>query len=724
MHPKSQGLALVSVSACVALFVGAAHSAGATVRPPAAKKSKPTLRSKGDEAPGAPGIPHRWAPALKQAIGAAYEKTGAQSPVWFTMAEGVLTEVAYPRVDQPQTGDLQFLVTDGDHFFSEQRRDTRSQVLYAPQGQTVQVTSMDRSGKYRLDQQIVTDPQAPVVRIQSHFQWQDKPLRVFVLFKPAINNLGALNQAIAQSDALLATRTAPLRARGDVLTRHFDPASTALLSSVPYTATSAGYVGTTDGWQDISRNFQLTRTWGQAGPGNVALVAELAVPQDSHEFTVDLALAFAPTPGGAINTGKNSLQTPFEVVRQAYEAGWASFLTSLDRVNGKLTFFQNSPQARRSAVVMKMHEDKIERGAIVASLSKPGVPDGDHAQDAIGGYHLVWPRDIYHTAMGLMAAGDRDTPVRVLRFLRRIQSDDGSWPQNFWIDGTPYWKGLQLDEVAFPILLAYHLQKRGLLEPTAGDLEMVRRAARFLVDHGPVTPQDRWEENGGYVPSTVAPVISALRAASRLTGDSEYRETAETWATHIEDWMRVRQGAQGRNYYLRVSPTGHPDNREPLQIANGGGQAFADEILDGGFLELVRQGVRPANDPVILSTLRIYESPRLGIAGGFEDPSLALHYRRYNRDGYGENNVGGYWPLLAGERGMYALIAGDTARATAQLQLMESTALPSGLIPEQTITATNRAIAGPGVACPLVWAHSEDILLRRSLEEGVPFDAP
>ncbi|MFP3581742.1 hypothetical protein SB659_19475, partial [Arthrobacter sp. SIMBA_036] len=90
-------------------------------------------------------------------------------------------------------------------------------------------------------------------------------------------------------------------------------------------------------------------------------------------------------------------------------------------------------------------------GAIIASLSIPwGSSKGD---DDLGGYHLVWTRDLVETAGGLLAAGAHADALEVLDYLVATQEADGHWVQNSWLDGRPYWKGIQMDETAFPILL-------------------------------------------------------------------------------------------------------------------------------------------------------------------------------------------------------------------------------------------------------------------------------
>ncbi len=675
---------------------------------------------------GAPGIPHRWASALKQAVGTAYEPTTANSPVWFTVADGVLTEVFYPNIDQAQVGDLQFLVTDGQNFFSEQKRDTISSVSFVNEGMTVRISGQERSGRYAFEQEIVTDTAAPVVRIHTTLRRLQPGLRLFVLFKPAINNTGSQNLGFASHDGLFATKLTPNSRK---VPHEFKPVHAALLSSNPWVATSVGYVGFSDGWQDISKHFSLTNIFYEAGPGNIALTGEVRMSQAS-DFSFDLALGFGGTRSEAQTYAQTSLLIPFDQVRSQYEGSWKGYLQELqDSVLTRGTrFITESVFARRSAEIIKMHEDKYEKGAIAASFSKPAPLDNDHAMDGTGGYHVVWPRDLYHAAMGLLAAGDVRTPINVLHYFLKTQRADGSWPQNFWVDGTPYWRGLQMDQVAFPILLAAQLQKRKVYALTQDDLEMIRKAAAFIISHGPSTQQDRWEELGGYSPSTIAAEIAALKEASLLTNDPTASSVADRWQTFIETWTLVQKGPLGQNYYLRISPAGSPDEPEPIDLANGAGKAFAAEIIDGGFLELIRMRLRSPSDPRILNTMSIYESPQLGVST--KDPTSpgSMVYRRYNRDVYGAEREGGFWPLLAGERGHFAVAAGNLDRARAQLFTLERSAIESDLIPEQTITPPLPNIAGAmvgrGVACPLVWAHAEDILLHRSIEEGKVFDAP
>jgi len=698
------------------------------------------------DAPGAPGIPHRWPPALKQAVGTAYEAGSANSPVWFTVAEGILTEVFYPNVDQAQIGDLQFLLSDGNGYFSEQKRDTTSTVSWLDQGATVQIVGTEKKGRYSFEQNILADPAAPVIRIRTtlrQLQPASSPMKLFILFKPTINNTGAQNIGFTSQDGLYATKLSANHKFFDGRygsvdakrwgNREFKPVHAALISSSPWVASSAGYVGFSDGWQDISRHFRITEPSREAGPGNIALTGEIEMGGKS-EFTYELALGFGGTSNEAQLAARASLATPFENIKNDYDAGWKAYLSSLATsfMGRTARFMQESPFARRSAITIKMHEDKRSRGAITAALSKPAMLDGDQAMDGSGGYHVIWPRDLYHASMGLLAAGDIQTPKDVLSYCVKTQRSDGSWPQNFWVDGTPFWHSLQMDEIAFPILLAGHLVDKKVKTLSQPELDMVRRAAEFITSYGPATPQDRWEELGGFSPSTIATQIAALKIAASLTKNRSFAATAELWQANIERWTMVSHATLGSNYYLRISPSGNPDDPEPIELANGGGKVLAADIIDGGFLDLVRFRVRGANDPRILNTLQIYEKPQLAIAVADALSPGAMAYRRYNHDLYGANRVGGFWPLLAGERGHFAVSSGNMDRARIQLLSVENSALPTGMLPEQTITppsptnpaADMKVTVGRGVACPLVWAHAEDILLHKSIEEGTVFDAP
>ena len=342
-----------------------------------------------------------------------------------------------------------------------------------------------------------------------------------------------------------------------------------------------------------------------------------------------------------------------------------------------------------------------------------------------------------------------------LETLLDCQQPDGHWPQNMWLDGRAYWGGLQMDEAAFPILLIDLLHREA---PSAlGDLHrwwpMVQRAASFVACNGPVTQQDRWEEDAGYSPFTLAVEVAGLLAAADVAefvgqkDSADYlRDLADIWNENIERWTYSTNGDLSRQvgvegYYVRIAPpmsdcAASPTegfvpikNRPPDQSS-----ARALEVISPDSLALVRFGLRAHDDPRILNTLKAVD-----LILRAKLPQGPCWYR-YNGDGYGEHEdgspfdgtgIGRPWPLLAGERAHYEISAGRPEFADALLRVMEgSTAGASRLIPEQVwdgpdIPALELFTGKPtGSACPLVWAHSEYIKLRRSLNDGRVFDQP
>ncbi len=351
-------------------------------------------------------------------------------------------------------------------------------------------------------------------------------------------------------------------------------------------------------------------------------------------------------------------------------------------------------------------------------------------------------------------AGAHDDALRVLHYLEATQEADGHWAQNMWLDGRPYWNGLQMDETAFPILLVDLLRRESTR--CFGDWHrwwpMVRKAAAFIAANGPVTQQDRWEEDGGYSPFTMAAEISALLIAADFAqsmGQSQpaefLRHMADTWNFNIErrtyavNTDLARQvGVEG--YYVRITPPPGDGAASPLQgfvpiknRATTSSTAPAVEIVSPDALALVRFGLRAPDDPRILNTVKVIDALlRIRLPQG---PA----WYRYNCDGYGEHEdgspfdgtgIGRPWPLLTGERAHYELAAGRAASAEALLGVMENSTEASRLIPEQVWDTTDiperELFAGKasGSACPLVWAHSEYIKLRRSLADGKIFDQP
>ncbi|HXG65954.1 MAG TPA: glucan 1,4-alpha-glucosidase [Blastocatellia bacterium] len=694
-------------------------------------------KSDGD-APGWPGIPPKWTSSAKSGVGTSLSGT---SRVWFTLSHGIFNEIYYPRVDQACTRDLGLIVTDGRSFFSEEKRHTRQSVEYLAEGvPAYRLINTCTQGRYRIEKKIIASTERDAILQSTSFTPLVGKLEdyyLYVLVAPHLGNRGMGNDAwIGQYKGvqMLFAR------RGDV--------AVAVAISAPWLAASAGFVGVSDGWQDLFRHKQMTRIYSRAENGNVALTGEVDLHECSGKFV--LAIGFGSNTAEAGQRALSSLAEDFEKAQQSYILEWQQWQQSLksDEVY--------DPSKRDlfyiSAAVLRSHEEKSFQGALIASLSIPwGFAKGD---DDLGGYHLVWPRDLVEAAGGLLAAGARDSALRVLHYLRVTQEPDGHWPQNMWVDGTPYWNGIQMDEAALPILAADRaMQEESLTEHEMAQFWlMVRRAAGYLVRNGPVTPEDRWEMDAGYTPFTLAAEIAALLAAADWAdrvGEhrmAEYlRETADYWNASIERWVYVtgteldrELGVEG--HYVRVRPIQQADAASPhygfVPIKDRPVQQCDEPpayLVSPDALALVRFGLRRADDPRILNTVRAIDAT-LKV-----DTPYGPAWRRYIQDLYGEHEdgspfdgigVGRVWPLLTGERAHYELAAGRVEEAKRLMKVMEAFANEGGMIPEQIWDAQDTPerelfFGRPsGSAMPLVWAHAEYIKLRRSLRNGRIFDMP
>lgn len=690
-----------------------------------------------DAAPGGPGIDARWTSSAKNGIGTALSK---HSRVWFTLSHGVLNEIYYPRVDSACTRDFGFVVTGKDGYFSEEKRDcvTETKTL-APGVPAFSITNTARDGCYIIEKEIITDPARACVLQHIRFtalKGEMGDFRVTGLLAPHLVNAGQLNSAwigeFEDKPVLFAT------GRSRYL---------ALICDIPWRAMSAGFVGVSDGWRQLKQHGRLANQYQRADDGNVALAGELDFTRDRQEAT--LAIGFGQTEFEAAAAAAASLKNGFEKAGQHYVANWQTWqekLVPLDREeqDGVNTY-------RVSTAVLASHRAADRPGAVVASLSIPwGFSKGD---DDLGGYHLVWPRDLVETAGGFLAAGDPDEAIAILDYLRLVQQPSGRWPQNLWLDGKPYWPGIQMDECAFPILLTDMLRRFGHLDAKAlmRFMPMVRSAANYILTNGPATCEDRWEEDAGYSPFTLAVEISALLAAAdllSLDGDDvaaqHLRETADCWNEQIEKWTFAGDenfcesvGISG--HYVRIAPIGVTDEVSAsgeIEIRNQTPDRAllpAADVLSPDALALVRFGLRAPDDPHILDTIKaIDHSLRADL------PQGPLWYR-YTGDGYGEHEDGAPfdgtgqgrpWPLLTGERGHYELAAGRPEAAETLLATLEKSAGSGGLLPEQVwdgsdLPEKEMFLGRPsGSAMPLVWAHSEHIKLLRSLRDGAIFDMP
>lgn len=689
-------------------------------------------------APGWPGIPPRWTSSAKTGVGTALNQ---HSKVWFTLSHGILNEVYFPRVDQACTRDLGFLVTDGHSFFSEEKRHcTFENRPFEPGVPVFELANTEDDGRYRIRKEIFTDPYRNVVVQKVRFEalkGQLSDYRLYSLLSPHLANWGNGNTGWVGD-----YKGVPM------FFAERDGTALAMACSARWKKMSVGFAGTSDGWRDLSSHFQMEWEYQRAENGNIACTGEIDLGDCNGEFV--LALGFGAIWTEAGQQVRSSLFEEYDYLRRNYIRQWKNWQDTLLKLDEPL---RPVDLYRTSASVLRTHESKDFLGGVIASLSIPwGFNKGD---EDLGGYHLVWPRDLVETAGALLAAGAVDDAVRVLRYLAATQEAAGNWAQNLWLDGRAYWSGIQMDETAFPILLLDLLRRKSA--PGLGKLEqwwpMVRDAASFILRNGPVTQQDRWEEDGGYSPFTLAAEISGLLAAAEIAeltghGDaaSTLRDAADAWNDNIERWVYAtggdlaeQVGVQG--YYVRIAPADSDGAASPTQgfvpIKNrppGESLDRAFHIISPDSLALVRFGLRAPDDPRILNTIRVIDA-LLKV----QLPQGPCWYR-YNGDGYGEHKdgsafdgtgIGRAWPLLAGERAHYELAAGHRNEAESLLSMMEAcTAGHSRLLPEQVWDDNDIPTFGlfrgkpSGAACPLVWAHSEYIKLRRSLRDGKIFDQP
>jgi glucoamylase len=686
-------------------------------------------------APGWPGIPSRWTSSAKMGVGTALNRS---SRVWFTLSHGILNEIYFPRVDMACTRDLGLLVTNGKDYFSEEKRHCKFEVRAIEHGvPAFQLTNTELSGRYRIEKEVLTDPFRNVVLQKIRFVPLIGDLsdyHVYALLAPHLGNIGSNNTGWVgdYKGMLMPMAESPM---GVAL---------AMACSTPWKTMSVGFAGYSDAWQDLSRHFQLTQLYQRAENGNVALTGEVDLQGCNGEFVI--ALGFGGIWAEAAEQVKATLIDDYGALQHEYVnqwRGWQKMLLPLDRPVDQDLY-------RASTAMLRVHESKDFLGGVIASLSIPwGFNKGD---EDLGGYHLVWPRDLVETAGGFLAAGAHGDAMRVLRYLETTQEADGHWPQNMWLDGRPYWSGLQMDEAAFPVLLVDLLRRYA---PSAlGDLKrwwpMVKSAIGFVARNGPVTQQDRWEEDAGYSPFTLAVEVAGLLAAADLADAmhepktaSYLRDLADTWNENIERWTYSTDGGLAQQigvdgYYVRIAPPEDDCAASPTQgfvpIKNrppGEGLEQASHVVSPDALALVRFGLRGPDDPRILNTIKVIDA-LLKV----KLPQGPCWYR-YNDDGYGEHadgspfdgtGIGRLWPLLAGERANYELAAGNISAAQELLSSVEHSTNGSRLLPEQVwdapdIPERELFFGKPsGSACPLVWAHSEYIKLVRSLKDGKIFD--
>ena len=711
MSPVScwrRGLPAALVGLAVAVLVPAAAGAAANAT-----------------APGAPGAKAFWTPGNKDGFGTS---TTTASKLWHTLQGGELTEVYYPDLSTPAVRDLQLVVSDGKTFAERERDATDQRVELVDQHSlTYRQINTAKSGRYRIIKTYVSDPARNTLLVDVRFQsLTGRPYQVYALLDPALSNDGN-DDSGATSHGALVTQDAD--------------AGSALVAEPSFGRTSTGYLDSSDGWTDLRDDYRMDWQYRSSPNGNVVQAAQTRLDgrRDQH---LQLALGFGETSSAALATARASLKRGFAHVAGAYADGWHRYLGSLKRRPASAAPY--GAEYDVSVMALAAHEDKTYRGAFIASPTMPWSWGTGFEQPKSGVYHAVWSRDLYQIATGLLAAGDRAAAQRALTFVfTKQQKPDGSIWQNTFVDGTPHWMGVQEDEVALPIVLAWQLGR----DDAATYHEHVEKAADYIVATGPKTDMDRWENQNGWSPGTIASEIAGLVCAAdlaRRAGDdasaARYDATADEWQKNVESWTATSNGPYSdKPYYLRLTKDHDPNDGTKYSIGDSGPSA-ADErtVVDPSFLELVRLGVKPPDDPTVVNSLSVVDD-KLAV-----DTPNGRFWHRFNFDGYGETkagepwnsfppdtqtSIGRAWPIFAGERGEYELAAGGSANA--RLAAMVGAANDGGLIPEQ-VWDDQPPSGSPGFppgegtlsATPLAWSHAQFVRLAWSIDAGHPVEQP
>ena len=705
-----------------------------------------------------PGALSHFDLARKDCLGTARNTT---SKVWYTVAGGVLSDVYYPTADNTNVETLQYVVTDGATFTDLQSRDmTYSVAALDPGGMACRVTATATSGRYGIVTDYVTDPDrnAVVMRVSLQSLRSGRPLALYVRFDSTVNGNGGGGADNGGADsATVDTSTGhrvlvafdPVTATSAANRDYAQPVAVTL--DGPFSQTESGFAGAaSDGLVQLDAAHALTALTTDAAGGNVVQTAKVDLRGDG---TVTLALGFGASQGEAVGAAEGSLRTRFDKLQSSYLRGWADY----DRTLVPPPDDQPAEPYYVSANVIKASEDKTFPGAIVASLASPwgqAVSAGDPANTYFGSYREVFARDLYEAWTGLVAGGDLATARDAVRFLfERQQLADGSMPRNSLVNGktAPDSFGTQLDEAAYPILMADEL---GMTD-AALYTDHIRPAANFVASHGPAFGVERWEEQGGYSPSTIAAELAGLIAAAHIADVNGDQASAAVWRGVADDWQRSIKGwtvttngpLSTHPYFIRLSKTGDPDAAISYSLGNGGPTLDQRAVVDAGFLEFVRLGELPASDPDVLQSLPVVDATIRS------DTANGPGWHRYNGDGYGDRaadgrpwapsgqGTGHLWPALTAERGEHALLSRDAAGATSLLGAMARMGSGVGLIPEQnwegpalaaspwgtdpTVASIGFSNGGPaGSAAPLTWSAASYVRLARDVHDGALVDRP
>ncbi len=763
--------------------------------------------------PTGPEAP-RWTTGRKFGVGTpADHGVDDPVPVWFTLTEGALTEARFPRIDVMNLRTFDFLVADPETGHTVRTFDdtgpaptaetiTRST---APSDdaalaytQTIRESGDGHGHAWTLTVDYAVDTTGNAILADVEFEGT-REYDVYALADTTVANVGVDDHGTRVGDDgfhLLARHERDGRLPGKLVDDEGGPFEVAAsMTTTGGFDWASAYAADDDALDALFADGDRGSGADEA-TGNVVL-AGLVGGGTVISGTVALGFAERADTAAALGAAEGALARGFDDVAAAYADTWHDWLAGRE-LPGSVTGDDDlETQYRFALMTLAAVEDKRHDGAGIAS---PSVPWGEteYAFDERGyGYNFVWSRDLYQVFTALIEVGEVERGANALAYLYNTQQDEsGFLPQNTYIDGRTRWGGEQMDNIAYPAVMAWQLYEHGV---TPGDAEyaydQIRRSIGYVTRNGPQTAQERWEEEAGYSPSSIAAEIAGLCCAAALaiaeadrieggngsdgsgasdgSGDPDAAESpsdpatpselradalawlalADDWTDRVEDWCATDTGSDRHAetpYYLRITADGDPNSGRPRTIANDGPTYDEREIVDGGFLELVRLGVKPADDPIVRNSVSVVDdSIRVNTPHG---PA----WYRYVGDAYGElgaedpggpwagagNGTGRLWPIFTGERGEYELRAradgsdafGGTDEAAlepaALLDTMAGFANSGRMLPEQVWDREQPTEygwefgEGTGGATPLAWTMAGFIRLAHGVDAGEPIETP
>jgi len=618
----------------------------------------------GEPPAGHPGRPPEAPGAQRQGFGTA---RGTDSHVWFSLAGGRVGQACYPTPEAALVGSCELIVADGHGLTHLVGRDGRPQLAQPDPGvPAYELMAAGPERPYRVHQRVVADPHRDALLIEVRYEALTPAARRFGLYVHL--------EPLARGHARVEHRG------GHTLLVFTGPGhAVALAASRPLPAASVGYLGTSDGRTELAAHHGLAWAYEEALDGYLGLTAR--VTADEHPVT--LALGFGATGAEAADVALAAAAGSFDAAWDAYVKGWQGYLAGLYLERLVQHTHDHARLLRASAAALATLEDKRHPGA---QLAAPAA--------------VVRPRDLYHQATARLALGDLAAAARALAFCQQHQRADGAWPNELGVDGATRATSAP-SQVAYPILLAWRL--REVVDPVAsGAWAMARAAALYLARHRPLGRAGAgWRSHGV---GTLAAEVAALAAAAELAALAQepalaryFAELAAQWSAELEPatfgpCTRCAGPHGGHYHHLIAPPRRTAAEQPPCEV-------------DPSCLDLVRFGLRDAQDPRLASSLAAIDSHLRVVA------PQAPAWRRYHGETQGDAEAGA-WPLLAGERGHHELALGHAGEAAHLLHALERLANAGGLLPEH--------VAGGGA--PHGWAHAEYVKLARSVADGRIFD--